>query len=231
MAWSTWLKIACSQEEYTDTNTLESRLQDVARRMVSHQGRGRQEAGRPPVPPTVPEANGFAGPDSAPGHSFGAGTGFGSGGQVSQLLNQPARGLQQNGFLRDAAPGQQTALAGLTTGGSGSFPVSQGPTACHQSRGAPSPQPGPGTSVPMSSPAVPKSEPGAGALQLGPQYGARPSGPQPSSSLLQTPTLGAAVPPVMSNGAPVLLRGSRDWQPGPSPGLINVSCSPLQSLH
>ena len=215
------LKIACLQEEYADTGTLEGRLQDVARRMVSHQGGRRPEAGRPPVGPSLGQSNSFAGPAAAAGPSYGAGAGFGSGGQVNQLLSQPSRSLSQNGFLSDPASGlQQASVSGLGTANGGALAGTLGQNAGLLNRSAPSPQLSNGATMPVSSPAVPKPENGLGSLQMPSQFGMRTNGLQSASGLLQTPTLGPSGQPVMSNGAPVLLRGSRDW---PSPGLMNVS--------
>ena len=218
------LKIAFLQEVYADTGTLESRLQDVARRMVNHQGGRRPEAGRPPMGPSLPQSNGFAGPTASAGSSYGAGAGFGSGGPVNQLLNQPSRTLPQTGFLSDTAPGlPQTSGAGHAAGGPGSL-QGTGQTTGLMSRGAASPQLSGAPAMPMAAPTVPKTEPGLGNLQLSsPQYGLRPAGLQPGPGMLQSPTPGPSGQPVMSNGAPVLLRGSRDWAPaGPSAGLVNV---------
>lgn len=209
---------------------METRLQNVARRMVSHQGARRSEPGRPPAGPSLPQSNGFAGPAPASVPLYGAGAGFGSGGQVNQLLNQPSRSLPQNGILSDIGAGlQQASVPGLGQGAPSTFPGSAGSNPGLLGRGAASPQLSNG---PISSPAVPNPESGLGSLQLPPQFGLQRPGGLPASGLLQAPALGLSQPPVMSNGAPVMLRGggTRDWTPGASPSLLNVRSAPPSKL-
>ena len=209
------------QEEYVDTTTLEGRLQDVARRMVSTQGGRRSDPGRPPAGPSLPQANGFPGSGAAGAPAYGAGAGFGSGGQINQLLTQPGRSLQPAGSLPDSASLQQAPGPVAIAGAAAAFPGANGATAGLPGRGAASPQLSNG---PVSSPAAPKPEPSLSNMQAGPQFGARPAGMQPAASLHQTPALGPSGQSMMSNGAPVLLRGgARDWgTSGASPSLVNV---------
>ncbi|KAK9806697.1 hypothetical protein WJX73_009793 [Symbiochloris irregularis] len=212
-------RTARSKEEYVDTNTLEHRLQHVARRMVSTQGNRRPEPGRPPAGQLLPQSNGFGGANSVPTASaYNGGAGFGSGGPINQLLGQPARSLPQNGSLPESSTSgmQQAPATGLTAGVPNGFAGAPG---SNGARGVASPQLSNG---PMSSPLALKPDLAAmGGMQC---CRRNLGGLQPASGLLQTPSLGPGGQPVMSNGAPVLLRGgARDWStPAPSPNLMST---------
>ena len=203
--------------------TLESRLQSVARRMV-HSSARRPEAGRPPM-------GGLAG--GPPANGFGAGPGPGSLPHPSQSYATNQGVFQQGGgpqYAGGAMPGGGQ-VPGLLSSGSGGvgLPTSAGHSMHNSglmgsSMGAlrplsgqmnSSPQLGSGLSAQSSHPGM---EPGMSGLGMQGMESLQ-AGQQQQAGAARQSTGG----PMMSNGAPVLLRNSRDWVPGQSPSLLNVS--------
>lgn len=127
---------------------------------------------------------------------------------------QPAYGGQAGAYGSSQAAQQagsggmgQTSTAGQADGGAQAQPFAgPGPR-------APSGQPGPNPAA--SSPQAVKAENGGGAP------GADAMAPSPAYAPGLRGMAGGAAP-VMSNGAPVLLRGARDWVPGQALGMIQA---------
>ena len=216
------------QAEYTDPNTLEARLQNVARRMVSTTPR-RQDGERAPATPP-PQQNGYAGPGQ-PGGNYPSGA---PGGQFPN-----AGGLQGFPGPSGTIAPQDQLLASSTAGLQSSMPQAMGmqsgqprPYAQHMS------MPGQQQGVPGASRLGPGQESQAmgllGSSQIKAEGGSNPMGMAQGGNFSMNGSSHAGFMqqqqqqqapgngPVMSNGAPVLLRSSRDWAPGQSPTVINV---------
>jgi hypothetical protein len=211
------------QAEYIDESTVEARLQNVARRMVSTTPR-RSEAERPAS--SGPQQNGYPPPDGSAG-GFGA-SGFprgfsGAGSLLGPGLNAP----QEHSLPAGSAglPQASTGPMGMSAGPSSQYMQHPGvpmhsPSALGSSRlmpGQPGEVPGMG---PLLGPGQLKVDsPGGGGMPMGPMGGYPLNAGHPGYLRGQgAPGTG----PVMSNGAPVLLRSSRDWVPGQSPSVLNV---------
>jgi hypothetical protein len=217
------------QAEYVDTSTLETRLQNVARRMVSTPRRS--EAERPPS--STPQQNGYIA------------------GEVTSRYPPSASARIFNGANNLVGPSGVNAPqeSSLLPSGSAAMPSSSAPGLG---------MPGPGNSQFMQHPGMPMhSAGGLGSSRMVPgQVGDSTSlgllgGSQIKADAPPTGSLGmggvGAYPmntshpnfirgqnqpgpgPVMSNGAPVLLRASRDWVPGQSTSMLNVRM--LQSAY
>lgn len=188
------------QEEYTDVSTLEQRLQSVARRMVSTTSR----SGSASRPNPGQQQHSYAGPSAGAQPAY-AGQAAAYGGSQAQQ-QAPAPGSAGPAQTSTAGPGDGAAQAQQYAG----------PTRAASGQAGPNPVP--------SSPQQVKLENGsAGALGMD----AMAQGGAYAPGLRGLPG-GAA--PVMSNGAPVLLRGARDWVPGQSLGMIQVRCRVFQCL-
>ena len=222
------------QAEYTDPATLEARLQNVARRMVSTTPRRPDSERATPTPP--PQQNGYGGPGQA-GPNFASGAppgqfptagglqGFpGPSGTIApqdQLLASSSAGLQSSmpqamGMQQSQArqyaqhmsmPGQQQGASGASRMAQAQDSQAMGLLGSTQIKSE-----GGNSQMPMSSN-------GTFSGMNGPSH--------PGFMQQQQQTAGTG--PVMSNGAPVLLRSSRDWAPGQSPTVLNVR--PLAHLE
>ena len=210
------------QAEYIDTSTVETRLQNVARRMVSTTPR-RAEPERPAS--SGPQQNGYPPADNG-GPAFGAST-FARAYNGGHL---PAPNLPGEHSLPAGSSGMpHPSTAGMGMPG---MPPSQfmqhGGVPMHPqaalggSRMLPSEAaeaPGMGPMLGVGQMKV--ESPGAGGgMSMGPMSG-YPLAPAQQPSFMR----GQGSTPVMSNGAPVLLRSSRDWVPGQSPSVLNVRLS------
>ena len=71
----------------------------------------------------------------------------------------------------------------------------------------------------MGQAAMPKVESGVNGMGMAGMGPMQPGHP----GMLRGQGNGPGQGPIMSNGAPVLLRGTRDWMPGQTPSMINVS--------
>ena len=211
------------QAEYVDTSTVETRLQNVARRMVSTTPR-RAEAERPAS--SGPQQNGYPPADNG-GPAFGAST-F-------------ARAYNGGHLHAPNPPGEHSLPAGSSgmphaaTAGMGmpGMPPSQfmqhGGVPMHPSGALggsrmlpsePGEAPGMGPMLGVGQMKV-DSPGGGGGMSMGGMSGYPLNPAQPSFSM-RGPGSAPGSGPVMSNGAPVLLRSSRDWVPGQSPSVLNV---------
>lgn len=206
------------QEDYANVNTLETRLQTVAKTMIAK------------------PLGASSGRDEAPNSHGIAGNGFGNGSQPASFQQQPnqmgyprnaqallnysnaqSMGGQQNMLMGGLGGSHQPAMLNMSLGSS-AMNTGSGNLGWGGNRAVPNYAAG----LAMSSPAVPKVESslkgGMGmnlAQQVAQQSGAlqRPRNGLPSSG----------PGPVMSNGAPVLLRGSRDqWLPGQPTGMVSA---------
>lgn len=218
-----------------ELSTLESRLQDVAKKLMT--GRNQQQQGAAAAQqaaqqqqqqgaprPQMPVSNGFvAGGGAMPYYSQAQ---LGYAGGVQQRMGQPgAAGMVpvQPGQQPGAAAGAGTALAGFPGMQPGAAPAMGGlPMGGQQQQQ----QPGmiPGGAVPTDGSAVGIAA--APGQQQQPQPGA------PGAALLRPqqalPGMGG---PVMSNGAPVLLRGREQWPAGAQGGaVLNVRARHHQPL-
>lgn len=182
------LLFAHLQEDYCDQSTLESRLQDVARRLVERQ----------------PGANGAAGPSMHMG-------------AVPQASGLPGSGLSSGS---SAGPSQYGPSFGANPG---MMPQGLGaahpPDIVHELPAQPM-RPGmpPGVSAPIP-PAGPSGADAAGGSGNGFQPGGLVPGFVPSQNPLSST--------MMSNGAPVLLRGSAarsEWSAPPNVSARGVVC-------
>ena len=210
------------QADYIDTSTVETRLQNVARRMVSTTPR-RAESERPAS--SGPQQNGYPPADNG-GPAFGASTFARSynGGQL-HAPNLPGE---------HSLPAGSTGVPHASTAGMGmpGMPPSQfmqhggvpmhasgalGGSRMLPSDGGDSPGMGPMLGVGQMKVDSPG---GGGGMSMGSMGGYPLTPAQPSFMRGQGNTPGSG--PVMSNGAPVLLRSSRDWVPGQSPSVLNV---------
>ena len=184
------------QDEYVDVSTLEQRLQSVARRMVSTTSR----SGSVSRPNPGPQQHGAPGPSGAAQPAYAGQAAPYSGSQAQQQALPP--GSAGLGQTSTTGPGDGAGQAQQFAGQAGR--MQSGQIAANPA---------------SSSPQQVKLENGTGALGLDAMA---PSGAyQPGFRGLP----GGTGAPVMSNGAPVLLRGSRDWVPGQSLGMIQArSC-------
>ena len=216
-------RMRCSlQEEYIDESTVEMRLQNVARRMVSTTPR-RSEGERPAS--SGPQQNGGPPADAAAVAFGGSGLGRGFSG-ASGLLGQGLNAPQEHSL----PAGSQ----GLPPASAGPLGMSAGPSSQYmQHPGMQMQLPGsmggsrlmPGQEVPGMGPLLGSGQmkvdsPGGGGMPMGPMGGYPLNSGHPSYLRGQGGAPGTG--PVMSNGAPVLLRSSRDWVPGQSPSVLNV---------
>lgn len=202
-------------------------MQNVARRMVSTNPR-RSDSERPPT--SVPLQNGYLAGES-PGSSYGAttsGRGFGSGGNLgSSGLNVP----QDSSLLPSASAGMpHTSGAGVgMPGAAGNHFMQQSGMPMHSAPGLSSSrmlqgQVGDsGMGMGMLGSNQVKTDPGpSGAIGMGGMGSYPMNSGHPNFIRSQNPP---GPGPVMSNGAPVLLRSSRDWAPGQTSSVMNVrSC-------
>lgn len=211
------------QAEYVDTSTLETRLQNVARRMVSTNPR-RSDSERPPT--SVPLQNGFL-PGESPGSSYGAttsGRGFGSGSNLgSSGLNAP-----QDALLPSASTGMPHASGGGSgmPGAGGNHFMQHPGMPMHSAPGMSSSRmlqgqvSDSGMGMGMLGSGQVKPDPGpSGGIGMG-GMGSYPMNSGHSNFIRNQNPPGPG--PVMSNGAPVLLRSSREWTPGQTSNVINV---------
>lgn len=225
------------QGEYTDPATLEARLQNVARRMVSTTPRRPDSERATPTPP--PQQNGYGGPGQAGGNfAPGAAPGqfptagglqgySGPSGTIApqdQLLASSSAGLQstmpqamgmQQSQARQYAqhmsmPGQQQGASAASRMGQAQDSQAMGLLGSTQIKAE-----GGNSQMPMSS--------------NGTFSGM--NGPSHPGFMQQQQQQAGGTGPVMSNGAPVLLRSSRDWAPGQSPTVLNVRSLTLPYLH
>ena len=185
------------QEAYSNLATLEARLQEVARDMVSNQ-HGRRYSTR---------QGGQPGADGFPG-------------QQQPMPQHLGNGLPAgNPFMGDPGQPRPLSAAGQPSAGLPGFPASAGqPGYGLHGLKAESPQVQPGSQLGL--PAGLKTEPGLPLGASRPGTGNPAAGPLPSPNSIAQPGQ-----PMMSNGAPVLLREQRNWAPGQTPGLQNVSAS------
>ena len=219
----------CLQEEYIDESTVEMRLQNVARRMVSTTPR-RSDGERPAS--SGPQQNGCP-PADAGSAGLGA-SGFARGfSGAGGLLGQGLNAAQEHSL----PAGSQ----GLPSASAGPMGMSAGPASQYmQHPGMQMQLPGtvggsrlmPGQEVPgmglLGSGQLKVDSPGGGGMPMGPMggYPLNPGHPGYLRGQGGAPGNG----PVMSNGAPVLLRSSRDWVPGQSPSVLNVRSSSVFQL-
>ena len=216
------------QAEYTDPATLEARLQNVARRMVSTTPRRPDSERATPTPP--PQQNGYGGPGQG-------GANYTSGGPPGQFCN--AGGLQGFPGPSGTIAPQDQLLASSSAGLQNSVPL---PMGMQQAQARQYPQH-------MSMPGQQQGGPGAsrmgqaqdsqamgllGSTQIKPEGGNSQmgmssnstftgmNGPSHPGFMQQQQQQAPGTGPVMSNGAPVLLRSQRDWAPGQSPTVMNV---------
>ncbi|BDA47644.1 probable histone acetyltransferase HAC1 [Coccomyxa sp. Obi] len=217
-------RTASTKAEYVDTTTLETRLQNVARRMVSTNPR-RSDSERPPT--SVPLQNGYL-PGEGPSTSYG---GTQSGQRFSSGTNLGSSGLpsaQDSSLLPSASAGMP-----LTSAGNMGMPVAGG-NQFMQHSGMPmhsAPNLGnsrmlqgqvgeSGMGMGMLGSGQVKTDPGpAGAMGMG-GMGSYPMNSGHSNFIRGQNPPGPG--PVMSNGAPVMLRSSRDWPPGQTPSVMNT---------
>ena len=222
------------QAEYIDPSTLEARLQSVARRMVSTTPRRPDSERGTPTPP--PQQNGYGGPGLAVGSYASAATGV-------QFPN--AGGLQAFPGPSGTIAPQDQLLASSSAGLQSSMPQAMGmqqgqPRQYAQHMSMPGQQQG-GPGASRMGPAQDSQAMGLlGSTQIKPEGGSNPmgmaaggnytmNGPSHAGFMQQQQATGTG--PVMSNGAPVLLRSSRDWAPGQSPTVLSVSPDSSPGLY
>ena len=232
---------AAVQAEYIDSATLEARLQNVARRMVSTTPRPRPPDSEQATPTPPPQQNGYGGPGQA-------GANYSSQAPSGQIPS--AGGLQGFPGPSGTIAPQDQLLASSSAGLQSSMPQPMGmqqgqPRQYAQHMSMPGQQQGgPGASRMVQ--AQDSQAMGLlGSTQIKPEAGANGMGMSSNSNytamngpshpgFIQQQQQAPGTGPVMSNGAPVLLRSSRDWAPGQSPTVLNVSlyspACPEQSL-
>ncbi|KAK9824572.1 hypothetical protein WJX72_011411 [[Myrmecia] bisecta] len=206
-------RTAASKEEYADLTTLEARLQNVARRMVARTNPGAGTSGRPPAGPGFPgmgmpqqNGNGFMA-------TYGQPSNFNSSGQMLQQNGSgQVPGVQSSGLQQTSSATTSAAQPSQTLGSAGSGSFNQGSNGGQML--------GTSAALPLSSPALIKMDGSEQQLSMGPLQG-QPGMPWNQGNA--APSSGTG--PVMSNGAPVLLRNSRDaWMPG-QPTTMNTGAS------
>ena len=219
------------QEEYSALATLESRLQEVARGMVSQQGAGRPWQARPPqLGPPFTGQNGFPPQLQHPGGQPGLQPALPGLGEFSSgHPAQPGRLQQQPGAAEQPAAGAagmpsipalpgslgQAQVMSMAHSQSSSLkqeaPQLAGSGAQHPS------QQHLASTGPVKAESQQNGGPHPGAAT---QAGGAGGGMAPS---LNSPTLGqSSQQAMMANGKPVMLRGPRDWPAAQSPALPNV---------
>ena len=164
--------------------------------MVHQQGEARSRDAGRPSSAAFASASGSSGVGGEGGSSLGQGGVF----PGSQAGGLPLQGQT----IGPASPGNLPTSSGLA--GQGQFSGIQAGVRLG-SGGVPG-----SPSLMMSSQPVLKPENG--------MVGMQPGGAQ------QGLMMGAGGSSMMSNGAPVMLRNSRDWQPGQSPSMLNVRLVP-----
>lgn len=213
-----------------DTSTLETRLQNVARRMVSTTPR-RSDSERPPS--SLPLQNGYL-PGENPSTSYGgslSSRGFNSG---SNLGPSGLTAPQDSSLLPSASAGMLNTSAGnLGMPGAGSnqfmqhpgMPMHSGP-GLGSSRMLQGQVGDSGMGMGMLGSGQIKTDPGpTGGLGMGGMGNYPLNSTHPTFIRNQNPP---GPGPVMSNGAPVMLRSSRDWAPGQASSVMNVRPFTLQ---
>lgn len=199
------------QEEYSDLNTLETRLHEVARRLNGRSGNA-QGASQSQVP------NGMFGPGNMPPNGMQPGMAPHMGGMMQQHQMQQHQ-MQQQQQQQGQQQGQGVAQmpGGGMPGGPGFMPQ--------------------GGSMPMQNGFGQQMQGMVPTGQMGdtPQNFMGGGGPGPGG-MIPTPNgnpggpggFGNGMPGggMMSNGAPVLIRGNagRDWPPSSSQPMLGVSC-------